>query len=221
MGLDMYLYKMPRVADLTPQKMDAIAQIHENRVRVANGREPWCGLKEVPGVPKEIVEDLIAGATVSYPAWDQAKDFPNSSLMTKVGYWRKANQIHRWFVDRVQEGEDDCEIHDEVTREVLEELQDICKEIIESTVMVSAKIENGMHYDFDSQSWNAIMEDGKAILNAEVCERLLPTQDGFFFGGTGYDQYYLEDITYTYELCEKLLKETDFENEMLVYQSSW
>ena len=24
------------------------------------------------------------------------------------GYWRKANQIHKWFVDNVQGGIDDC-----------------------------------------------------------------------------------------------------------------
>ena len=26
----------------------------------------------------------------------------------RVGYWRKANAIHRWFVEHVQEGKDDC-----------------------------------------------------------------------------------------------------------------
>ena len=26
----------------------------------------------------------------------------------RVGYWRKANAIHRWFVEHVQEGQDDC-----------------------------------------------------------------------------------------------------------------
>ena len=26
----------------------------------------------------------------------------------KVGYWRKANAIHNWFVQNVQDGEDDC-----------------------------------------------------------------------------------------------------------------
>lgn len=26
-----------------------------------------------------------------------------------VGYWRKANAIHRWFVQNVQDGKDDCE----------------------------------------------------------------------------------------------------------------
>jgi hypothetical protein len=46
----------------------------------------------------------------------------------EVGYWRKANQIHKWFVDNVQNGEDDCgdyyvEIDD------LMNLLDVCKQV--------------------------------------------------------------------------------------------
>lgn len=29
-------------------------------------------------------------------------------IMEDAGYWRKANAIHRWFVDNVQHGDDDC-----------------------------------------------------------------------------------------------------------------
>ena len=30
------------------------------------------------------------------------------TITEKIGYWRKANAIHGWFVDNVQGGEDDC-----------------------------------------------------------------------------------------------------------------
>ena len=29
-------------------------------------------------------------------------------VIIQAGYWRKANQIHQWFVDNVQEGVDNC-----------------------------------------------------------------------------------------------------------------
>jgi len=32
-----------------------------------------------------------------------------SYLIEDVGYWRKFNALHKWFVDNVQKGEDDCE----------------------------------------------------------------------------------------------------------------
>lgn len=37
---------------------------------------------------------------------------PNSeikSIDSEVGYWRKANAIHKWFVDNVQYGVDECQ----------------------------------------------------------------------------------------------------------------
>ncbi len=37
----------------------------------------------------------------------------------EVGYWRKANQIHNWFVKNVQGGVDDCGYYG-VTKEKLE-----------------------------------------------------------------------------------------------------
>ena len=44
-------------------------------------------------------------------------------------YWRKANAIHKWFVDNVQEGEDECREH-YVSREQLEALRDACIEAV-------------------------------------------------------------------------------------------
>lgn len=30
------------------------------------------------------------------------------TITAEIGYWRKANAIHKWFVDNVQDGKDDC-----------------------------------------------------------------------------------------------------------------
>jgi hypothetical protein len=49
-------------------------------------------------------------------------------VVEEAGYWRKANQIHRWFVDVVQEGNDNCGSY-YVNRDTLEELLDICKQV--------------------------------------------------------------------------------------------
>jgi len=51
-----------------------------------------------------------------------------SYIVEEVGYWRKANQIHRWFVKNVQRGNDDCGSY-WVSKEKLEELLDVCKQI--------------------------------------------------------------------------------------------
>ena len=49
-------------------------------------------------------------------------------IVEEVAYWRKANQIHNWFVQNVQNGIDECQ-SSYVSREQLEELLDVCKKV--------------------------------------------------------------------------------------------
>ena len=57
------------------------------------------------------------------------KDLPSIALQMKIGYWRKANQIHQWFVDNCQNGEDNCR-ESYVSREQLEELLGTVREVL-------------------------------------------------------------------------------------------
>ena len=54
---------------------------------------------------------------------------PIKHVVAEVGYWRKANAIHNWFVQNVQEGEDDCKSY-YVSRESLEELKNLCQRVL-------------------------------------------------------------------------------------------
>lgn len=58
-------------------------------------------------------------------------------------------------------------------------------------------------------------------LTVENCEQKLPTQSGFFFGSTEYDEGYWEDVNDAISQIEKLLDETDFINDNLWYRASW
>jgi len=51
-------------------------------------------------------------------------------VIEEVGYWRKANHIHNWFVENVQDGKDDCRDY-WVNKSDLEKLLDVCKQIVE------------------------------------------------------------------------------------------
>ena len=66
---------------------------------------------------------------------DPEKRFNGARLVVKeisleAMYWRKANAIHGWFVETVQDGEDNCREY-EVDKEQLETLRDLCKDILE------------------------------------------------------------------------------------------
>jgi len=58
-------------------------------------------------------------------------DDASISVDITVGYWRKANQIHAWFVDNCQDGRDECQ-ESYVDRDKLVELRDLCAEALET-----------------------------------------------------------------------------------------
>lgn len=49
-------------------------------------------------------------------------------VIEEVGYWRKANQIHNWFVEYVQDGVDNCGEY-YVGSDKLKDLLDLCKQV--------------------------------------------------------------------------------------------
>lgn len=114
-------------------------------------------------------------------------DMKPNYVTAEAAYWRKANAVHRWFVNNVQDGEDDCG-HYPVGREQLAELANICDEVLK--------------------------DPGRA-------SELLPTQSGFFFGGTDYDEWYQRNLTYTRDRLRELLARPELEGWEFQYHSSW
>jgi hypothetical protein len=104
----------------------------------------------------------------------------------EVGYWRKANAVHQFFVD-LDGGRDDCQKID-VSRKALTDLLRVCKQVL--------------------------ADPSKAA-------ELLPTQEGFFFGTTQYDDWYFEGLRDTVKIIEPLLDDPDDGFIEYVYQASW
>ena len=144
---------------------------------------------------------------------------PRYEIATEIGYWRKANQIHNWFVNRVQDGIDDCRYHHPVSRRILEELIETCQEVLGSCEIVEGKVNIGMQF-VDGEIVQ-MFEDGKCIKDSSIAESLLPSRSGFFFGGTDYDEWYIRDLEHTIEICKNAIETTDFKDEVIYYISSW
>jgi len=72
-------------------------------------------------------------------ALQQVPFIANSGMMVncieyRVMYWRKANAIHKWFVDNVQDGVDNCEeFH--VSPQHLQLLRDTCKQVLDDNAL--------------------------------------------------------------------------------------
>lgn len=52
-------------------------------------------------------------------------------IVVEVCYWRKANAIHRWFVQNIQNGEDDCKNYGVEVSELLE-LRELCADLLKN-----------------------------------------------------------------------------------------
>jgi hypothetical protein len=106
MGLDMYLNARKYVSRYDYKGQD--------RTEVAD----FSTLADMSGVEGLTKYSDFGGIEVSYP----------------VGYWRKANAIHGWFVNECAGGVDECQpIH--VPREKLAELRDLCKSAVSQPAM--------------------------------------------------------------------------------------
>jgi hypothetical protein len=116
---------------------------------------------------------------------------PSAEVRVTVAYWRKANAIHKWFVDHCQEGVDDCRDAC-VSRDQLAELVNTCKAVL-------ARAETG---------------GGDPAV-------ALPTKAGGFFGSTDYGESYLADLRSTIKQIEPLLAEKFHEEFDVYYHANW
>ena len=78
---------------------------------------------------------------------------PVQGVTVEVGYWRKANQIHKWFVDNVQGGEDECRPHS-VSREDLAQLREVCQTVLAKPKKASELLPTGAGFFFGSTDYD-------------------------------------------------------------------
>src|SRR4051812_47458722 len=92
-----------------------------------------------------------------------------NKIVERVGYWRKANAVHKWFVENVQDGKDDCGSY-YVSREQIGELLDATRRVLASIEMVEADVTNDFRYVNGERQ--PILGRGKAIKDAAIAHDL-------------------------------------------------
>jgi hypothetical protein len=95
----------------------------------------------------------------------------------EVGYWRKANAIHGWFVREVQAGEDDCGSY-YLSRARLGELQDLCQRVLDFKHLANELLPNTQGFFFGSQDYDEYYyQDIEHTL--EIIERAMSLPDSW------------------------------------------
>ena len=115
----------------------------------------------------------------------------------RLMYWRKANAIHKFFVDNAAGGIDDCQPV-QVTIEVLKDLVDRCEKILQGEV-----------------------DDEGVLIDPTTAMELLPTQSGFFFGYTDYDDWYIDNLKETVKALKPIVEHAELYTDPIIYEASW
>ena len=139
-----------------------------------------------------------------------------SEIVEQVAYWRKANAIHKWFVDNVQDGKNECQ-ESCVTVKQLRTLVELCQEVLATVETVDGLVNTGTQYA--NGLVVELTQPGKVVAQPEIAKKILPTQGGFSFGGTNYDEFYLDDLHDTVKQLEPLLDENG--DGYFYYHASW
>ena len=188
MGLDMYLKMVPKVS--------SVEELRELEIRLSDayftGKDKF--EKELKKIQKEkkfknpiqYIESEWVPNKESYEKWKALGEHsPKIELRQEVGYWRKFNALHAWFVETFQGGVDECQ-----------------------SSLVDPEVLRGLF-------------DQLLIINKKNAKAIMPTQGGFFFGGTDYDQYYWQDIEALKKFLLHLFDGNDFKETTLMYRASW
>lgn len=99
-------------------------------------------------------------------------------------YWRKFNALHRWFVDNVQDGVDECQ-EAEVTVEHLHRLRDICAAIIADPSQASVLLPTSDGFFFGSTAYDEYyfndVKDTHLWLNNFLLKESFDMLKGWYF----------------------------------------
>lgn len=152
-----------------------------------------------------------------------------------VGYWRKANHIHNWFVKNIQDKNDNCGEYYVIVEE-FEKLYDICMGILKKLDGWTFTIKDDCREEYE----NRIKKDGCELENIvtfdinklkyfysadlymhirnldgddeeigkliDYCNDNLPHRNGCFFGEQDFNWWYFHDIIKTVLIIDKVME---------------
>ena len=144
MGLDMYLHAKKYVEKIDWNKLRDLDLDMDSDEAIT---PLWNDIVETAGM-KDIATDIY-GVNVEVTA----------------AYWRKSNQIHKWFVDNVQGGNDDCGNY-YVSKDKLNELRETCRQALFAKDPSLLPPQAGFFfgsYDIDEWYWEDIKRTIKKL----------------------------------------------------------
>ena len=126
--------------------------------------------------PEEQFEVIVKKGGVTYPKFNPEKV---STVVEEIGYWRKANQIHKWFVDNVQNGVDNCgEYFTPISS--LEKLLELCEKVKADNTLAETLLPTASGFFFGGEEYDEwYFKD--IDLTIEVLKEALSDKDASYY----------------------------------------
>lgn len=172
MGLDMYMSSVPKVK--------SVAELRKIEIRLAEAYfagELETELNKIKD-EKEFIWDMpitiekYPETKAKYEEYKKADGHViKIDVGIRVGYWRKFNALHAWFVENVQKGEDNCGQYI-VKEEKLLKLQKDLMELTPENVAKKLPTQEGFFFgavDYDEYYWQDV-EQTKALVSYLLCQ---------------------------------------------------
>ena len=131
-------------------------------------------------------------------------EYDDNMYGKELMYWRKANQIHNWFVQNCQNGVDDCGRY-VITVADLKKLKELCEKILTMTEIKQELRPTYPNGWFEEPVY--VMQDVRLLTveGVKFASEHLPSRSGFFFGNTDYDDNYVWALENTIEQIDDTL----------------
>jgi hypothetical protein len=102
-----------------------------------------------------------------------------TTIVEEAGYWRKANAIHRWFVENVQDGVDNCGEYF-VPLSSLEELLELCEKVKLNSEQADELLPTSSGFFFGGDEYDEWYFD-KIEYTIEVLKEALSDKDSSYY----------------------------------------
>ena len=133
----------------------------------------------------------LTGAAEAAGVWlppQYIQNMPTLEIEMPLMYWRKANHIHAWFVEHVQDGKDECQ-ESWVNIDKLRELDRLCRDVVmaQSAEVATEKLPTTSGFFFGGTEYDKYyFEDCRETMDALT--KLLADHDAGKFAS--WDIYY-------------------------------
>ena len=220
MALILYLTKAPRYQNIITGEYETIpfsdlvlidkyyfwSMLRAEGKTDALALEEWCGIPENKLPHKYVVNYYRAFFTKKHFHKEYDGDIEGFSIFAQAARIVKANQIFRWFIENVMNGNPDRE-HYEVTEHQLADLLSTCRRVQHDFRLVSNDEYYGKQFSVDE-----LVAKQHLPLMEETC---------YFFGTNQYDTVYATNVIKTLEVIKHILDTTDFEKEVIYFNATW